>query len=814
MIFSNYISTAMSTTQHMQILPDYFESPGAHPHPKSNPQTNPRYRNFHQVHFTAGDEEQFQRFRFTPPTKPHQNTEPATDRVSSIWSKHANVVSETVDDTFQYIFHKFKKGLFVKIQDNKLAVFLPFSNANFVNEWSEQISDTPDELLEMTMRISKSEGHRFRSNCINKNRHEWFGNNCLIRNEFPVNEGDCNMGNIKNMLEELCNEREVPDSEFFLNRRDFPLLTRDGTEAYNNIWGSRTKPLVSHLYDKYIPILSMVTSDRYADIPIPTHNDWSRVQASQGKWFPRGRVDEPIDQEVNWEDKVETAVFRGASTGEGVTLATNMRLKAAAISENKEVDTDGVLFLDAGITKWNLRPRKLENSSRLQTIDVKDTGLTLVDWMSFKDQMKYKYILHIDGHVSAFRLTSELGSGSVVLKVESEWTMWFSHLLKPYVHYVPVKSDLSDLIDQVKWCKQNDDKCREITRAARELHDTVLSRDGILDHLRDQIKDIASVMNMPAYSDKTPIEEMVEREWSEVQGLSVSDEVSQAIREGVFQDKAVPGEVIFENKVSRVFACEMDGKRLCMKRTCDPSKKLEYVHETYMGLKIGNDLLNSIPNFARMYGMYEDGDYNRIVSERIPGKTLFDYLRDENVFRFDEFRIILMQVCLTLAVAQKKHGFVHNDLTPWNIIIRRPDAPGANMELEYKITEGCTVKMKSRSIPVIVDLGRSNAGPDHSFLRGDSKVLDILTLILTSAKTLIKRRLPKDDFTKLVNLVNHLSGNQYLPKPLKTAAELKLFLAKKAKYGVLVNSPKFELEDMTPIDFVNILRKHVYIDTV
>ncbi len=26
--------------------------------------------------------------------------------------------------------------------------------------------------------------------------------------------------------------------------------------------------------------------------------------------------------------------------------------------------------------------------------------------------------------------------------------MWFSHLLKPYIHYVPVKSDLSDLIEK------------------------------------------------------------------------------------------------------------------------------------------------------------------------------------------------------------------------------------------------------------------------------------------------------------------------------------------------------------------------------
>ncbi len=39
--------------------------------------------------------------------------------------------------------------------------------------------------------------------------------------------------------------------------------------------------------------------------------------------------------------------------------------------------------------------------------------------------------------------------------------MWFSHLLKPYIHYVPVKSDLSDLIEKIQWCRDNDEKCKE-----------------------------------------------------------------------------------------------------------------------------------------------------------------------------------------------------------------------------------------------------------------------------------------------------------------------------------------------------------------
>ena len=54
----------MTTTDHLQQNPDFFNSleeckeflPGVN--------TNKRYKYFKQTHFTAGDEEQFQRYRY------------------------------------------------------------------------------------------------------------------------------------------------------------------------------------------------------------------------------------------------------------------------------------------------------------------------------------------------------------------------------------------------------------------------------------------------------------------------------------------------------------------------------------------------------------------------------------------------------------------------------------------------------------------------------------------------------------------------------------------------------------------------------
>ena len=73
-------------------------------------------------------------------------------------------------------------------------------------------------------------------------------------------------------------------------------------------------------------------------------------------------------------------------------------------------DKDGLL-LDAGISKWQLRPRKLKGEKYLQTIDVPSmnkAGIHLASFLSPLQQSGYKYLIHVDCHVYAFRLSLEM----------------------------------------------------------------------------------------------------------------------------------------------------------------------------------------------------------------------------------------------------------------------------------------------------------------------------------------------------------------------------------------------------------------------
>ena len=48
------------------------------------------------------------------------------------------------------------------------------------------------------------------------------------------------------------------------------------------------------------------------------------------------------------------------------------------------------------------------------------------------------------------------------LLVKSNYNIWFMNLLEETVHYVFVNSDLSDLFEKVKWCRENDEECKKI----------------------------------------------------------------------------------------------------------------------------------------------------------------------------------------------------------------------------------------------------------------------------------------------------------------------------------------------------------------
>jgi hypothetical protein len=93
------------------------------------------------------------------------------------------------------------------------------------------------------------------------------------------------------------------------------------------------------------------------------------------------------------------------------------------------------------------------------------------------DMAQYRYTLDIDGNSNSWNFIMKLRLGCCVLRVESEWQQWFWPRLSPWVHYVPLARDLSNIGEIVEWCLSHEAECEEISRQGMEFAQTMRFSD-------------------------------------------------------------------------------------------------------------------------------------------------------------------------------------------------------------------------------------------------------------------------------------------------------------------------------------------------
>jgi hypothetical protein len=185
---------------------------------------------------------------------------------------HRHMSSGSVMNTLLYLFHHMKCGIYVMIRNNEPVIFCPFVNKDYKNTWSDKLElDCPDNTPEQYFEI-KSQFTR-RENFIDKS--EWWANGNIICNEHTkLNEskessqwwGDHFLFQLKDMIAETCNNRYVPNCEFFINKRDYPQLKYSMdrnrvVEPYGFIFNrddrdeNQDVELSRHRYKSYAPIL-------------------------------------------------------------------------------------------------------------------------------------------------------------------------------------------------------------------------------------------------------------------------------------------------------------------------------------------------------------------------------------------------------------------------------------------------------------------------------------------------------------------------------------------------------------------------------
>jgi len=257
------------------------------------------------------------------------------------------------------------------------------------------------------------------------------------------------------------------------------------------------------------PILRPVGSDAFHSLLFPTGS--AIVAASQcawrrpDRWWAACIAHQRLRDGLAWERRSSDAMWRGAPNGLQWTVndwRMQQRSKLVrefgtkpgfdvgfvqgihARSENIQISHPG----DASVMRVASRNQIFPPGYPLALDPQEAVNEMNREWVKKaqigkNDHPKWRYLLHVDGQTASWGLAHKLNSGSVVLWVESarKHREYYYALLTPWVHYVPVAPDLSDLDSIRAWLDtaEGDARARQMARNAAQLFDTRLRQSDL-----------------------------------------------------------------------------------------------------------------------------------------------------------------------------------------------------------------------------------------------------------------------------------------------------------------------------------------------
>ncbi|XP_069141741.1 protein O-glucosyltransferase 1-like [Argopecten irradians] len=219
--------------------------------------------------------------------------------------------------------------------------------------------------------------------------------------------------------------KKLPNMEMLINVRDWPQSSKRGPPV----------PIFS---------FSKVMKDQW-DIMYPAWTFWEGGPAvwpiyptGLGRWDEQREIIPREAEKWPWAAKLDKGYFRGSRT--------SSERDPLILLSRKHPD-----LVDAQYTK---------NQSWRSKADT--LGEDPAKEVRLEEHCQYKYLFNFRGVAASFRLKHLFLCNSVVFHVGDEWLEFFYPALKPWVHYIPVKQDLTDVQDLLEFAKENDAEIQKI----------------------------------------------------------------------------------------------------------------------------------------------------------------------------------------------------------------------------------------------------------------------------------------------------------------------------------------------------------------
>jgi len=168
---------------------------------------------------------------------------------------------------------------------------------------------------------------------------------------------------------------------------------------------------------------------------------------------------------IEWNKKINKIFWRGTNTGFD-DLNKNERYKIVKFA------TQNPEFFDVGFSNFVFTGK---NPKKNEFYIKKDNCLP-------KDQLKYKYLLAIDGNAFPGSFFWQLFSNSLILRNKSNYLEWYYKGLKNNEHYIEYSCE-KDLLEKLMFLKQNDKLTKNVIKNANNFAKEYLINEAIIAYI-------------------------------------------------------------------------------------------------------------------------------------------------------------------------------------------------------------------------------------------------------------------------------------------------------------------------------------------
>jgi hypothetical protein len=367
-----------------------------------------------------------------------------------------NLSLDDLKKTIKFIFETYNELIYIRIRNNKIECSYHLYNNHNKVDWFKNLKYKGEHIDKSIIQILED---LYKPYYTVRNPHFQSINNCLLGlDSYTYFEGNPT-SYVKEFIEminyTIKKFKLVPDCDILINRKDFAYLRNDNKYAYDQI----NNDTISNNINKYWIIGSQSKKKINKDIPIPSADEWltiNNIKNTQKSW---SKI---------WSTKINKAVFRGSSTGCGSTEFNNKRIQL--VKETKDNDN-----FNTGLSKITSRPKVYK--SNIFIIDKNKYKNLLGDFLDGEEQMKYKYIINVEGNAQAYRYSTEFSKKSVIINIKSDFYMWFEPLIKNNKHFI--ETNISNIKNIVNNLKNNDNKAEKIARNGYRFYKKYINKKMI-----------------------------------------------------------------------------------------------------------------------------------------------------------------------------------------------------------------------------------------------------------------------------------------------------------------------------------------------